>query len=324
MKIIKSSLIILITILGIYTFWACSKAGVDISTQKVQLIAPDDSMVTTHNSLSFAWNPVDYADSYTLQVFALSHGKREQMLVNADTSSTFYSYTFSNPGSYEWTVYGVNSASTTTAQFRHFTIDTIHDLSQLTVGILSPIDKYYSNKDSLLVKWSSLYGATKYEIHLFAEDSTGEEVMSAITSSANSCYIPGSGKKLTENTYWWSISAANNDLSATKRNWRSFIIDKTAPTKPDLAIKATDTTITTTNQTYLIRWKRTSTETIAYDSLFFKNSNNQTLTAARITGDSTKYQLSIPSLSAKYKVYVLSTDKAGNSSAKDSVSITFQ
>lgn len=81
----------------------------DISEKEVELIAPADSVETTHATLTFVWEERDGATGYRLVVVSPSFDRMELYVLDTLVEGNQYAYTL-EPGRYEWSVRPENSA----------------------------------------------------------------------------------------------------------------------------------------------------------------------------------------------------------------------
>ena len=81
----------------------------DISEKEVELIAPADSVETTHATLTFVWEERDCATGYRLVVVSPSFDRIELYVLDTLVEGNQYTYTL-EPGRYEWGVRPENSA----------------------------------------------------------------------------------------------------------------------------------------------------------------------------------------------------------------------
>ena len=81
----------------------------DISEKEVELIAPADSVETTHATLTFVWEERDGATGDRLVVVSPSFDRIELYVLDTLVEGNQYTYTL-EPGRYEWGVRPENSA----------------------------------------------------------------------------------------------------------------------------------------------------------------------------------------------------------------------
>ena len=81
----------------------------DISEKEVELIAPADSVETTHATLTFVWEERDGATGYRLVVVSPSFDRIELYVLDTLVEGNQYTYTL-EPGRDEWGVRPENSA----------------------------------------------------------------------------------------------------------------------------------------------------------------------------------------------------------------------
>ncbi len=99
----------------------------DISGQRVELLAPADSITTIDTTLVFRWSNLTSADSYRIQIAQPNFENAVQVVIDSvitDSASTSPSInTTLSPNEYQWRVKAMNSAYETGYHTRSFTIN---------------------------------------------------------------------------------------------------------------------------------------------------------------------------------------------------------
>ena len=123
MKKIECINIALFILFGIsITFWSCKELTEPILTNKqVSIIAPKDSLVTTLATNTFAWDGVDGATKYQLQIVSPKFDSVVRFVADSSFSANSFTYLLS-PGKYQWRVRALNGSSQTNYFTRSITI----------------------------------------------------------------------------------------------------------------------------------------------------------------------------------------------------------
>lgn len=88
--------------------------------QNLELLTPDDALVSTSTSINFTWEPIEAASFYR---FELSNSETNAMLVSEVLASTSYEYSFESSGNYTWRVRAENETEHTAYVERTLEID---------------------------------------------------------------------------------------------------------------------------------------------------------------------------------------------------------
>ena len=85
-------------------------------------MAPVDNSVVSESTINFSWQPLEYADSYQLQVAQPSF--ENAILIVEDTTITItnFSRTLEN-GNYQWRIKAINFAYETPYSTQNLTIE---------------------------------------------------------------------------------------------------------------------------------------------------------------------------------------------------------
>jgi hypothetical protein len=85
------------------------------------ITAPVDNLVTTATTNTFAWEPVDGADKYQIQIVSPKFDSVVMFAVDSSFIKTTFTYTLT-PGKYQWRVRASNASTQTSYFTRSFTI----------------------------------------------------------------------------------------------------------------------------------------------------------------------------------------------------------
>lgn len=286
----------------------------DISDEQVVLLAPSDSVSTDVLNQTFWWDNVSDALGYNLQVILIDTNHKPpkwlRLALDTNVSRNTFAYTL-NPGNYIWSVSAYNAYSST-AYFDHILfVDSISDISNQKVKLLSPVDKSYSNELGQRFEWESLPLALRYNYKIHKGSWAGDRIFLNDTV--------GTGFKYSfeeEGVYVWGVQAEAAN-SSTAYFTHELTIDTTVPEMPEITIpKNHGDTLIKTN--LVIHWQRgpdsgspiTDELTVASDSLFPESAIIETLTTNNQSVElKEEYEINTP-----YFCKVKSTDAAGNES----------
>lgn len=84
----------------------------NLEQQKVNIIGPADSLITSQRSFTFWWDYVEGATGYQLQIVEPSFLDVERLILDTIITENKFGYSLI-PGRYQWRVSGVNSTSAT-------------------------------------------------------------------------------------------------------------------------------------------------------------------------------------------------------------------
>lgn len=301
----RISLFLLVAILSIS---ACDEIfDKDLSNTKLNLIAPNDGLVSTKSTVTFLWDEVEDADSYKLQI--LSPSVDTILSIPLDIELTINKHEFTlNPGKYNWRVKALNSSSETEWVVRKLTILDNPDLTDATVILNSPSEQSAFGNGKIKFRWTKLPNANSYRVIVKKDTWSGDLVFQSET------VFDTITNTLTEGQFIWGVVGIN-DISESQPQKKTFFIDFTAPQKPVLQTPANGLKII--GSTANLSWQRPVADaTTVSDSIYiskdlaFTSSNS----IEKVKVSTTSYNFS-----STYKgvVYwrVKSIDKAGNKSA---------
>ncbi len=93
----------------------------DLTDKQINIIAPVDNLVTTSTTNSFAWDPVDGAAKYQLQIVSPKFDSVVRFVTDSAFTNSLFTYTLT-PGVYQWRVKATNAGSQTIYFTRKITI----------------------------------------------------------------------------------------------------------------------------------------------------------------------------------------------------------
>ncbi|WP_422106025.1 hypothetical protein [Winogradskyella sp.] len=81
----------------------------DISNEAVIILAPVDNTTLTNNSVGFSWSPLDFAESYQLQVASPNFENAQVIVEDTIVNTTSFTKTL-EAGTYQWRIKAINFA----------------------------------------------------------------------------------------------------------------------------------------------------------------------------------------------------------------------
>ncbi len=292
-------------VISIFGLTSCTEIFVpDLSTEKVILLAPEDSATISSIGLLFLWEKVEGADSYRLQVVRPDFNTPHFFALDTPLAGTDFTYSFV-PGSYQWRVKALSSSSETDYSVRTVFIDSTSDLSSAQTSLSSPQPGWY-NTTTHDFSWLPVFLAQSYVYSLFSPNASGGALIhQEETENVALSYT------LQEGLYEWGVSARNNQ-SQSPYTFREIKIDTTSPSAPVLSSPVDGAVLI--SDTIIFVWDNSSAGTGAplFDSIYVSldaQGNQPILRKQSISGGTTD------SLGTGFYYWkVRRFDEAGNSS----------
>lgn len=222
-----------ICLLVLFFSGSCRKDFIesDLNGKLVAVLAPADEDTVSTTTPLFWWNELEGTRSYHLQIvypdFISPQALLYDTLVDADRF-----YPDLSPGrTYHWRIRPENSSSHGDWNTRSLTIDSTVSLSAQSVVITSPaMNGYATPNSSVSFLWNTTTGATLYRIDI-TNTTNGANVTTTTTTLNTFSYTFPQGN------YSFRVRA-ENATSFTSWTTRTFSIDQTAPTAPQLIAPA--------------------------------------------------------------------------------------
>lgn len=229
----------------------------DISNAKIVVLAPNDNAQFFSTSVSFTWEPVKYATKYRLQIAKPNFASAISIVLDTEITATTFTQQL-NIGQYEWRVKAINSNYETNYISRKINVVSNADFENNVVVLNSPSNNFNSNSKAQTLSWSSIIGATAYQLQIFDSNNTIVLDQNLATTSYTHNFLEG--------TFTWKVRA-HNEIDNTLYTSRTILIDTTLPNVPALTEPANSSTTTSTNISF--NWNRTPISgSQEYDSLY--------------------------------------------------------
>jgi hypothetical protein len=210
-----------------------------IAKKTVRLEAPTDQYQSTSYSVNFWWDEVDHALSYHLQVVTPTFASPSCLVLDTIVKKNTFSFNF-NPGKYQWRVLAANgSTQTAYSASRNFEVFA-GSIKQQAVQLITPANNLLTNQTNTIFQWSSLYGATKYQLEIDTNNFINENILvynQTIPVQQLSFSFPRS------QIYQWRVRAENDTAQS---EWSSVALvnyDITPPAQVTLKSPADAATV---------------------------------------------------------------------------------
>lgn len=210
----------------------------DITNDTVQIISPMSGTTIEGNTVQFAWNDLDGADTFRIQIV---NDLQINVLDSLITTNTF-NYIL-NAGDYEWRVRGENFAYNSAYSFpADFSVELSVDLTNQILALQTPSADLYTNNPNVLCTWNSIESADDYTFELL-QNLNGLQTIHQEENIATTSFSIVSSLLDEDAEYIWKVKAVNSS-SETSFAERSFFLDRVIPNQPSL-VSPTDMTSST-------------------------------------------------------------------------------
>ncbi len=170
----------------------------DLNNQKIVLNSPKDRDTTNVLSRQFSWQKLYNAENYVLEIYQPSVSG--QLVYSYTSPNNSDSYNFTQEGSFEWRVRGINSSSQTTFSSREFYLDTTAPASPI---LKTPAKGVFLSPGNVSFEWtkSNTTGSSIFDTLYVATDSNLVNLRRKVYSRNNR----GVGDTLSAGIYYWRV-----------------------------------------------------------------------------------------------------------------------
>lgn len=292
-------------ILIILVFVSCEEILLesDISDKNVVLLAPANNAQFNSTSVTFTWEAVEDATTYQIQIAKPDFANATEIILDTKITGTSLIQQL-NVGAYEWRVRALNTSYTTPYMTRTVTVVSNADFSNNVVVLNAPVANFKTNSTSQNLSWSSVIGATSYNLQIFDASNTIVSNQNLTTTNYNYTF--------TEGNFTWKVNATNGS-DTTLYSSRTLLVDTTNPNVPSLTSPANNTSLA--NTTVSFGWSRTAVAgSVEFDSLYIYTDSGLTtlLSKKRVTNPHSE----TISNSGTYYWKMKAFDEAGNQSTQ--------
>ena len=224
----KKRINILLAILTLFIFSCDDIIEEDIENDTIQTLFPTEGLLIEGNTVQFAWQALDGADDYRVQVI----NSNQLLVIDSLVTVTNISFVL-NPGSYQWRVKGENFAYTTQYTFPvNFSVEASDDLTNQNVMLLTPSNDFYTNNTNIILTWSPIVSAEDYSLDVIKNNGGQETILQEINILNTNFTLPTNIFDV-DAEYIWKIKALNS-TSETSFSERTLFLDRQPPGQPSL------------------------------------------------------------------------------------------
>ena len=199
-----------------------SVSSVDISTKKIEVIAPGDSVQLTSNQVTFWWKVLEGIDNYGFQLVSPDFSAVKEIVVDTLIESNKLTISL-DPGNYTWRVKGMNAQSQTEYTTQYFSLDSAKgaNISESTVSLIVPQDELISSPSQVDFQWQAVGQATSYTFEIASPSIANPSVFfqNKVLDTNNFSV------ELEAGSYEWRVKATNA-TSSTDWSLRSFTLQQ--------------------------------------------------------------------------------------------------
>ncbi len=198
----------------IYTLFISNDSTSNLANKIVFLTSPAADAATRDSQITFRWDEVDNADSYTLQIASPNFSDLNNIQLNELIENNSLTATLSE-GSYRWRVRAENSTSVTPFAERGLSIDQTAPSAPV---LISPGDGATVILPSNL-SWTPDNSSSKDEVFVYSDSTQNNIVFQTETTETNISFNDSSFS-----TYYWHVRSVDpaGNVSAFS-SLRSFL-----------------------------------------------------------------------------------------------------
>lgn len=197
----------------------------NIEDSKLTLLVPTDSMSIKGSTVTFKWQKVEFAESYTIQLVANDFSKPTKWLLDSSLTKTSLTLNLL-PDNYSWRVCAQNFSYSTAFTTATFSIIDIPDISNETIIMIYPPSKDTNNHRKIAFHWAKLPNADSYRFLLSREG----QVIVDMETTTDTITLP---LQYGDGDYEWKVRGQNTYYN-TAYSSRNFYCDTTPPSIPVL------------------------------------------------------------------------------------------
>jgi hypothetical protein len=280
----------------------------DLGGKLVSILAPSDGDTVSTTTPLFWWNEIEGTRSYHIQIVYPDFTSPQMLLYDTLVEEDRFYPNLAPGHTYYWRIRPENSSSQGEWVIRSLTIDSTVSLNAQSLMITSPATNGYATPNSTVsFSWNVITGATVYRIDITNTTSGANVTTSTTTLNTFSYTFP-------QGNYSFSVRA-ENATSFTPWSLRTFSIDQTAPTSPQLIAPAHLTFYPSPPATINFDWS-SATDALT-DSLYISTDSNFVTgiqSALLLNSSQSAYTWTGAQASTIYYWRVRSMDAAGNRS----------
>ena len=169
-----------------------------IAESTVELISPEDNLISNTNTHNLSWNPMEYANDYRVQI--LKTDGTNELIFDIATAETEKEILFQD-GSYNWQVKAQNATEETQYATRSILIDT---KSPNTPVLVAPEESHEQVEKVIHFQYErqAIEGSTEIDsLFVYADAELNNPVLKTVVS-ANNHY-----QEFETGTYYWQLKS---------------------------------------------------------------------------------------------------------------------
>ncbi|MCL4253599.1 MAG: hypothetical protein KJ043_07465, partial [Anaerolineae bacterium] len=188
----------------------------DIPSPFIPLLLTPDNLAIVGNSVDFSWSPVVNATEYQIQIS--TSNTFSSTLLNQTITGTSYNYIFTQSGTRYWRVRArVSGTFQNWSEVRQLDVQLVN-----TPSLIAPSNQFKASDLNIAFSWSSVTGATGYDIQIATDSAFTNVVHNHSLSATSYNYTLPQAR-----TYYWRVRAKINTRIGAWTSSRQFTI---APT----------------------------------------------------------------------------------------------
>ena len=286
----------------------------DLSEKTVNVILPQSGANLNSNYVHFKWDKLTGADNYRLQIVKPSFVSISEFVMDSLVIGEEFYYNLA-PGDYQFQLRAENAAyQSIYAGPYSFSVDSVSDLQNQLVPLLSPVDGLYTNLTDLNFSWQSIFAASDYEIQIRSGSNfnASATILYTVPGIVGTSHTSTGNVFLNEGAYSWGVRGAN-PTSVSAFSSRSVYVDITNPN--DVVVLEPLDATTTISDTVVFKWSSgvdpgTIHAPLSYELQLATDVGFGSYTTYQSTVDS--LELVLPTDTYYWRVFAL--DGAGNQS----------
>ncbi|NQX52070.1 hypothetical protein HQN86_00440 [Pedobacter panaciterrae] len=277
-----------------------------LEKREVKLLAPADGAETNKYQVGFAWEPMEDALRYRLQIASPDFDRPVSIAFDTLISKGTRLELTLDPGNYQWRLRAENGSSASIYQRNSFILHP-SSLDEQKVTLIGPASGYLSNQPQVLLNWNVLFSAEQYRLQIDTLNFTDETKLvydNALSGNQFSFSFPK------DQSYQWRVRAENRTQSSKWSEARIMNFDKTPPGKPEVIGPANGAILPLP---VVLSWKPVSTA--RKYKLYMYRSDGSTLynSSFPLTLNGTSYSFGLGQVQGEAIFWrVLAIDEVGN------------
>ena len=185
-----------------------------IQEENAGLLSPAENAQHNSSNLFFAWENIDEAENYRLQIATPDFSDTSKFLLDSITQTTSVNYKLTSLGNYQWRIRGENVTGNSKYSSRSFTL--IDPLLKNEITLLSPINGTTIEHTQTALNWENLSNTNSYRLQIVTPNFTSptQFIMDSLVNS-NQITVD-----LLDNTYYqWRVKGIGDFSETPYTTW---------------------------------------------------------------------------------------------------------